>query len=216
MSNSCPTHFWLLLLPAQTRDTAAPDFSHILFTSSRLVLSSGLSPGRSKLTRRNIVSIQDVNIYSPRPYWILLRLFTEILPKLTSIPNVCISRFSSFKNYLLNSLLGKRNEVAHVQYAAHLQHNPSDPLSSAHTTLCSMILDELLITESALNFFLSIRTLLRKDCAEILHWLKDPSEPVRPPIFLFFPFDRWRPPHFRLHPWSFRVTWTLCVTCMRH
>jgi len=71
-----------------------------------------------------------------------------------------------------------------VQYAAHLQHNPSDPLSSAHTTLCSMILDELLITESALNFFLSIRTLLRKDCSEILHWLKDPSEPVRP-IFSF-------------------------------
>jgi len=126
-----------------TRDIGKQDCSHILFTSSRLVLSSGQSAGRSNLTRRNITLHGDVA-----------------------------------KAY--DHAERKRNEVVHVQYAAHLQANPSDPLSNAYTTLCSLILDELLMTESALNFFLAIRSSLRNDCTEMLHWLKDPSVPAAP------------------------------------
>jgi hypothetical protein len=104
----------------------------------------------------------------------------EILLKLMSMPNVCDGLPHVILIQAINISVGKRNEVAHLQYAAHLQANPSDPLSNAHAALCSLILDELLITESSLNFFLAIRSSIRKDCTEMLLWLKDLSEPVRP------------------------------------
>jgi len=72
-------------------------------------------------------------------------------------------------------VVGKRNEVAHVQYAAQMLQSPVDPLSSAHTSLCAFFLEELLTTEAALNLFLSIWSRLRNDCTEIFQWLNDPN-----------------------------------------
>lgn len=101
-----------------------------------------------------------------------------ILVEHTRAPIVCevISTVNRLDNSHCN--VGKRNEVAHVQYAANLRQCPTDPLSIAHKMLCAFLLEELLIMESALNFFLSIWSQLRSDCTEVFKWLKDPTQTV--------------------------------------
>lgn len=73
---------------------------------------------------------------------------------------------------------GKRNEVAHAQYAAQLRQDRVDPLATAQTMLSAFLLDQMLSSESGLSIFLSIWARLRTDCNEIYHWVKNPGQSV--------------------------------------
>jgi len=104
-----------------------------------------------------------------------------------------IVRFSyipgKFKfNLFLSSTIGKRNEVAHAQYASQLRQSRTDPLAAAQTMVSAFLLDQMLTSESGLSLFLSIWSRLRTDCNEIFHWLKNPGQFVsaHPIHFLTF------------------------------
>ncbi|KAF9485733.1 hypothetical protein BDN70DRAFT_916837 [Pholiota conissans] len=75
----------------------------------------------------------------------------------------------------------KRNEVAHAQYAAQLRQDRIDPLATAQNMLSSILLDQMLSSESGLSIFLSIWARLRTDCNEIYHWVKNPGQSAVPP-----------------------------------
>ena len=77
--------------------------------------------------------------------------------------------------HLISQLSGKRNEVAHAQYAAQLRHSGKDFLSGVQTTLATLVSDDMLTFESGLSLFLSVWSRLRTDCSEIFHWLQNPS-----------------------------------------
>lgn len=80
------------------------------------------------------------------------------------------------EGYLLrvSYFLGKRNEVAHAQYAAQLRQSRTDPVATAHTMLSAFSLDQLLTSESGLSLYLAIWSRLRTDCSDIFHWIKNP------------------------------------------
>ena len=81
------------------------------------------------------------------------------------------------QGYLFLSLAtGKRNEVAHAQYASQLRQSRTDPLATAQTMLSAFLLDQMLTSESGSSLFLSIWSRLRTDCNEIFHWLKNPAQ----------------------------------------
>lgn len=88
----------------------------------------------------------------------------------------------------LSWAIGKRNEVAHAQYASQLRQSRTDPLATAQTMVSAFLLDQMLTSESGLSLFLSIWSRLRTDCNEIFHWLKNPAQFVsaHPTGFLTF------------------------------
>ncbi|PPQ70334.1 hypothetical protein CVT26_014606 [Gymnopilus dilepis] len=78
--------------------------------------------------------------------------------------------------------LGKRNEVAHAQYAAQLSQSRNDPMAVAHTMVATYLSDQTLTSESALSLFLSIWSQLRTDCSKIFHWIKNPNHVAVPSV----------------------------------
>ncbi|GLB39918.1 hypothetical protein LshimejAT787_0704280 [Lyophyllum shimeji] len=67
-----------------------------------------------------------------------------------------------------------RNEVAHAQYTAQVCHRKTDAITTAQTTMSTLVSDEMIALESGLSFFLIVWSALQSDCADILHWLQNP------------------------------------------
>jgi hypothetical protein len=67
-----------------------------------------------------------------------------------------------------------RNEVAHAQYTAQVCHRKTDAITTAQTTMSTLVSDEMIAIELGLSFFLSIWSRLQSDCTDILHWLQNP------------------------------------------
>ncbi|RDB23491.1 hypothetical protein Hypma_009392 [Hypsizygus marmoreus] len=74
-----------------------------------------------------------------------------------------------------------RNEVAHAQYTAQVCHRKTDAITTAQTTMSTIVFDEMIAIESGLSLFLSIWSRLQCDCTDILQWLQNPrSHPEVP------------------------------------
>ncbi|KAG6811620.1 hypothetical protein H0H92_006584 [Tricholoma furcatifolium] len=67
-----------------------------------------------------------------------------------------------------------RSEVAHAQYTAQVHQRKTDALTSAQTTMSTLVSDEMISLESCLSLFLSTWSRLHVDCTEILRWLQNP------------------------------------------
>lgn len=164
----------------QIGDSSSTEATHVLFTSSRMVASSGRASGKSKITRKQIVGCTPLEY---RDYLIpISRCLRVTLPAsemhmpiqtVCGDPKSCLLRGMTYP-----FVAGKRSEVVHAQYSAQLRQSRTDPLACAQTMVCSFLLDELLTSESGLSLFLSLWSRLRSDCSEIYHWLKNPVQTV--------------------------------------
>ncbi|KAF8219636.1 hypothetical protein L208DRAFT_1338840 [Tricholoma matsutake] len=71
-------------------------------------------------------------------------------------------------------LEGTQNSVTHAQYTAQVCHRRTHGLTTAQTTISSLVSEEMIVMESGLSFFLSIWSRLQYDCNDILNWLQHP------------------------------------------
>jgi hypothetical protein len=67
-----------------------------------------------------------------------------------------------------------RNEVAHAHYTAQVCHRKTDAITTAQTTMSTLVSDEMITFELGLSLFVSIWSRLQSDCTDILHWLQNP------------------------------------------
>lgn len=174
---------------SQTRETSNADVTHLAFTASRLVSSAGHTTGRSRITRKPIVSR-----YFETHGGVIYTRYKMLDGELINIGRAYEHADSTFHLCLIAHgeppanclrLVEKRSEVAHAQYASQLRQDRVNPLTTAQTMLSTFLLDQMLTSECGLGIFMAIWARLRTDCTEIYHWVKNPQTVRTPCCFCY-------------------------------